>query len=46
MHAFFQQALDKALSRVAMVAMGVMGGASVVNSCIFDIDGYCTSFDL
>lgn len=34
-----QQALDKALSRVAMVAMGVMGGASMANSCIYDVDG-------
>lgn len=31
--------MDKALSRVAAVAMGVMGGASAINSCIYDIDG-------
>ena len=34
-----QQALDKALSRVAMLAMGGMGVASVANSCIYDVDG-------
>ena len=34
-----QQALDKALSRVAMLAMGGMGVASVANLCIYDVDG-------
>jgi len=34
-----QAALDRLLSRVAMASVGIMAGASALNSCIYDIDG-------
>lgn len=33
------QAMDKVLTRIGFGALGLSLGASVVNSCIYDVDG-------